>query len=73
MDGWIPAPISLLSIEPGTRFSAGSARGVLLDVGESTNKQRTLNDYLDRAAIFDHEPRGGGMALIFATEMAGLK
>jgi len=47
--------------------------GVLLDVCESTNKQRTLEDYLRRTAIFDKEPRGGGMALIFATEMAGLK
>jgi rhamnogalacturonyl hydrolase YesR len=47
--------------------------GVLLDVCESTNKQRTLDDYLRRTAIFDKEPRGGGMALIFATEMAGLK
>lgn len=47
--------------------------GVLLDVCESTNKQRTLNDYLHRAAILDRDPRGGGMALFFATEMAGLK
>jgi rhamnogalacturonyl hydrolase YesR len=47
--------------------------GVLLDVCESTNKQRTLEDYLRRTAIFDTDPRGGGMALIFATEMAGLK
>jgi len=47
--------------------------GVLFDVGESTNKQRTLQDYLNRAAILDREPRGGGMALLFATELAGLK
>jgi rhamnogalacturonyl hydrolase YesR len=47
--------------------------GVFLDVCESTNKQRTLDDYLHRQAIFDKEPRAGGMALIFATEMAGLK
>jgi rhamnogalacturonyl hydrolase YesR len=47
--------------------------GVLLNVCESTNKQRTLTDYLNRAAILDRDPRGGGMALIFATEMAGLK
>ena len=37
------------------------------------NKQNTLDDYLHRAAIFDFDPRGGGMALYFATEMAGLK
>ena len=47
--------------------------GTLLDVCESTNKQRTLEDYLRRTAILGPDPRGGGMALIFATEMAGLK
>jgi rhamnogalacturonyl hydrolase YesR len=49
-----------------------SQDGVLLDVCESTNKQKTLQDYTWRAAIFDKDPRGGGMALLFATEMAGL-
>jgi len=47
--------------------------GVLFDVCESTNKQPTLEAYLQRAAILDRDPRGGGMALILATEMAGLK
>ncbi len=46
--------------------------GMLLDVSESTNKQRTLQDYLRRAAIAGRDPRGGAMALFFATEMAGL-
>jgi rhamnogalacturonyl hydrolase YesR len=46
--------------------------GRLLDVCESTNKQRTLDDYLHRAAIFDRDARGGAMALMFALEMAGL-
>ena len=46
--------------------------GILLDVSESTNKQRTLPDYLRRAAISGRDPRGGAMALMFATEMAGL-
>jgi len=46
--------------------------GRLLDVCESTNKQRSLDDYLHRAAIFDRDPRGGAMALMFALEMAGL-
>jgi unsaturated rhamnogalacturonyl hydrolase len=47
--------------------------GTLFDVCESTNKQPSLEAYLNRAAILGTEPRGGGMALIFATEMAGLK
>jgi rhamnogalacturonyl hydrolase YesR len=46
--------------------------GRLLDVCESTNKQQSLNDYLQRAAISDRDPRGGAMVLMFALEMAGL-
>jgi rhamnogalacturonyl hydrolase YesR len=48
------------------------SEGVLLDVCESTNKQKTLRDYLLRTAIFGRDPRGGAMAMLFATEMAGL-
>jgi rhamnogalacturonyl hydrolase YesR len=43
--------------------------GTLVDVCESTNKQETLDDYLARGAILGTDVRGGGMALIFATEM----
>lgn len=46
--------------------------GVLLDVCESTNKQKSLEDYLQRAASLDKDARGGAMAMLFATEMAGL-
>ena len=57
-------------------FSAVSARvgkdGQLVDVCESTNKQKTLEDYLHRAAILGPDPRGGAMAMLFATEMGGL-
>jgi hypothetical protein len=42
----------------------------LIDVCESTGKQKTLGDYLRRAAILDRDPRGGAMALLFATELA---
>jgi hypothetical protein len=41
-------------------------------VCESTNKQPSLDAYLYRAAILGQDPRGGAMALLFATEMAGL-
>jgi len=44
--------------------------GRLIDVCESTGKQKTLGDYLRRAAILDRDPRGGAMALLFATELA---
>jgi rhamnogalacturonyl hydrolase YesR len=58
-------------------WSAVAARigkeGQLVDVCESTNKQKTLEDYLHRAAILGPDPRGGAMAMLFATEMADLK
>jgi rhamnogalacturonyl hydrolase YesR len=47
--------------------------GRLIDVCESTNKQNSLDAYLKRAASLDKDPRGGAMALLFATEMAGLQ
>jgi rhamnogalacturonyl hydrolase YesR len=49
-----------------------SSDGALLDVCESTNKQATREDYLRRAALAGKDERGGGMMLLFATEMAGL-
>ncbi len=49
------------------------AEGSLMDVCESTNKQTSLEAYLHRAAILGQDQRGGAMALLFATEMAGLR
>jgi rhamnogalacturonyl hydrolase YesR len=46
-----------------------SADGRLVDVCESTGKQPSLEAYLNRAAILDRDPRGGGMALLLATEL----
>ena len=43
--------------------------GDLVDVCTGTGKQRSLRDYLDRTAIFGRDPRGGAMALLFATEV----
>jgi rhamnogalacturonyl hydrolase YesR len=50
-----------------------ASNGDLIDVCESTNKQATLKDYLHREAILGRDIRGGGMALIFTTELAGLQ
>ena len=48
--------------------------GRVFDISESTGTRGlTYNDYLRRAAILDLDPRGGAMALLFATEMAGLQ
>jgi rhamnogalacturonyl hydrolase YesR len=53
-------------------FTAVSQRtdedGGFIDVSESTNKQATLEAYLDRAALAGRDPRTGGFALLFAVE-----
>ena len=50
-----------------------SADGRLVDVSESTGTRgMTDSDYLRRMAILGRDDRGGGMAMFFATELAGL-
>jgi hypothetical protein len=47
--------------------------GRVVDVCESTGTRgMTDDDYLRRTAIFGRDDRGGGMAMFFATELAGL-
>jgi rhamnogalacturonyl hydrolase YesR len=47
--------------------------GGLVDVCTGTGKQQNLQAYLDRTAILGHDPRGGAMALLAATELALLE
>jgi unsaturated rhamnogalacturonyl hydrolase len=47
--------------------------GVFIDVSESTNKQDSLEAYLHREALFGADERTGGMVMMFATELAGLR
>jgi unsaturated rhamnogalacturonyl hydrolase len=47
--------------------------GHLVDVCESTARMNSLDEYLHRAAILGPDPRGGAMAMLFATELAGLE
>jgi unsaturated rhamnogalacturonyl hydrolase len=72
--GWIPAPFYRDRIERA--WNAVSARtssdGVFIDVCESTNKQLTLGDYLNREATFGKDDRAGGMVMMLAAELAGL-
>ena len=49
-----------------------SPNGELLDVCTGTGKQKNLRAYFDRTAILGKDSRGGAMALMAATEMAGL-
>jgi hypothetical protein len=46
-----------------------SPTGEVTGVCESTGKQKSLDDYLHRKAINGRDARGGGMALLFATEL----
>ena len=48
------------------------ADGRLIDVCESTGTRgMSDDDYLHRMAILGRDDRGGGMAMYFATELAG--
>ncbi len=49
-----------------------SLEGELMDVCESTGKQSSIEAYFKREAIFGPDPRGGAMAIVLATELAGL-
>jgi rhamnogalacturonyl hydrolase YesR len=72
--GWLNAKTYQPLVDAAWRAvnTRTASDGVMIDVCESTNKQRSLDDYLRRAALTGRDPRGGAMALVFATEMAGL-
>ena len=54
-------------------LSRTSSDGRLVDVCESTGTRGlTDDDYLRRTAILGRDDRGAGMAMFFATELAGL-
>jgi unsaturated rhamnogalacturonyl hydrolase len=72
--GWVDAKAYQPRAEAAWRGILARTRdGIVVDVCESTGKQKSLTDYLRRVAILDRDPRGGAMALLFATEMAGLQ
>jgi unsaturated rhamnogalacturonyl hydrolase len=74
-NGWLDAKTYQPRIDKAWRaiLARVATNGELMDVCESTNKQKTLQDYLHREAILGRDTRGGGMALLFSTEMAGLQ
>jgi rhamnogalacturonyl hydrolase YesR len=49
--------------------SRTSSDGKFIDVCESTAGITSLQQYLQRAAILGEDPRGGAMAMLFATEL----
>jgi len=73
--GWLPARPYRAAVERAWQgiLTRTSSDGRLVNVCESTARASTLEDYMHRAAILGPDPRGGAMALLFATELAGLK
>jgi unsaturated rhamnogalacturonyl hydrolase len=71
-NGWLESTSYRPRIDLAWRaiLARTGADGRLMDVCESTGKQKSLKDYLHRAAILDRDPRGGAMALLLATELA---
>jgi unsaturated rhamnogalacturonyl hydrolase len=49
--------------------SRTSSAGTMIDVCESTAGLTTLQQYLQRTAVLGKDPRGGAMAMLFATEL----
>jgi rhamnogalacturonyl hydrolase YesR len=49
--------------------SRSSSSGSFVDVCESTARMTSLQAYLQRAAVLGNDPRGGAMAMLFATEL----
>ena len=74
-EGWLPRKKFQPVIDKAWQaiLTRTGANGHLLDVCESTARMKSLDEYLKRAATLGPDPRGGAMALLFATEMAGLK
>ncbi len=68
--GWLESATYQPRIDRAWRaiLARTGADGRLMDVCESTGKQKSLKDYIHRAAILDRDARGGAMALLLATE-----
>ncbi len=73
-NGWLPKKQYKPLIDKAwlAILTRTGANGHLVDVCESTTRMKSLDEYLHRAAILGPDPRGGAMALLFATEMAEL-
>jgi hypothetical protein len=74
-NGWLDRAASEKRVDLAWRaiLKRTAADGSVMDMCEGTGKQKTAEDYLRRTAILGRDPRGGGMALYFATEMAAAR
>jgi unsaturated rhamnogalacturonyl hydrolase len=73
--GWLPKRRYGAAVERAWQavLTRVGREGRFVDVCESTARAQTLDDYMSRTAILGPDPRGGAMALLLATELAGLK
>lgn len=69
--GWLESAVYRPGVDRAWRaiLARTGADGRLMDVCESTGKQKTAADYLLRKAILDRDARGGAMALLLATQL----
>ncbi len=72
--GWLDASY-MPAVERAWRgvLMRSSPEGFFVNVCESTNKQDSLEKYLNREALMGPDDRAGGMLMYFATEMAELQ
>jgi len=72
--GWLPAKEYQPRVDNAWRavLEHTGPQGHMVDSCESTQKLKTVDEYLHRAALFGTEPRAGAMVMMFATAMAGL-
>ena len=73
--GWLDRPTYQPLVDKAWQaiLTRTGADGRLVDVCESTGTRGLgYDDYIRRAAIAGRDDRGGGMAMFFATELAGL-
>jgi rhamnogalacturonyl hydrolase YesR len=70
-NAWIEGPAYRKAVEHAWLAvnSRTSSAGSFIDVCESTARMTSVEQYLQRAAILGNDPRGGAMALLFATEL----
>ena len=73
--GWLDEKAFLPVVHRGWQAirTRAAADGTLVDVCTGTGKQKSLRDYFDRKAILGRDARGGAMALLVSTELAGWK
>jgi rhamnogalacturonyl hydrolase YesR len=72
--GWLPREKFQPVIDKAWRAvrARTGPNGHLVDVCESTFNLKSIDEYVRRTALFGVDARGGAMALMFATAMAGL-